>query len=191
MPHEMNHINVAAGIAAIVAVYLVQLMLSNRSGSEKAVACTISNIQYTSWSFVALQYCYGISNRTYMVFVTDKMICGAKVRGVLPAPIKITERWNDPFFYPRPEVVAKYSSVNIEAPQFKQIDSANFQILREDVDTLVFSADRKWGMGTVPYSGRLFINLNRGSKIELILLGTQDGLAIRDRLAQGGFGKPL
>jgi hypothetical protein len=37
-------------------------------------------------------------------------------------------------------------------------------------------------MGNVPYSGRIILHYRVGGSRELILLGTQDGPAIRDRL---------
>jgi len=176
-------------VAAVVAVYVVQSLRSNRSGSEKAIADSLANIQTAAWSFVAFQYCHVISNRTYMVFVTRKMLCGGVVRGVLPAPIKATERWRDPLFYPSPEIVAKYADIELESPQFRTMNRANFQIHSDEIDSIVFSADPKWGMATVPYSGRLFVKKKNGATIELILLGTQDGPSIRDRLVADGFGK--
>jgi hypothetical protein len=171
-----------------IAIYLVQILFSNRSGSEKTIASILLGVSGDAWSFVALQYCYGISNRTYMVFVTSKMLCGAKVRGLLAAPVIVSERWKDPLFYPRPEVVAKYADIPFDSDQFKQMNSANFQIRSEDVDSIEYSADPKWGMGTVPYSGRLFIRKKDGKKVELILLGNQIGSDIRDRLVACGYG---
>jgi hypothetical protein len=38
------------------------------------------------------------------------------------------------------------------------------------------------GHGEGAYSGRIFLHLNSGRSMELILLGKQDGLGIRDRL---------
>ena len=41
---------------------------------------------------------------------------------------------------------------------------------------------RKWGMGNVPHSGRLVIRLRSVQERELILLGQQDGEALKHRL---------
>ena len=149
----------------------------------------VANTRPAAWNFVALQYCYGILNRTYIVFVTDRMICGAHVRGVLPAPVHVTERWRDPFFYPRPSLVAKYEGIDLESPEFTTIRRANFQLSRDQVTSVEFSDEAKWGMGTVPYSGRLFLSLRDGSVTELILLGVQDGPGLQHRLVAAGFGK--
>jgi len=184
----MNIHTVVPVAASIGAVLAVQYLLSKRAGSEQAVKLALTEITSVGWSFVALQYCFGISNRTYLIWVTKEMICGAKVRGVLPSPTAMTERWQDPMFYPRPEIVSKYRDIDPESPQFKQMDSANFQIHIADVDSIVFNAKKKWGMGNVPSSGRLFIRLKDGSTIELVLLGAQDGPAIKNRLLADGFG---
>ena len=39
------------------------------------------------WSFVALEYYALVLNRTFKVFVTDQLLCGAIARGWLAAPI--------------------------------------------------------------------------------------------------------
>lgn len=177
--------------AGVIAFLLSQIILNNRAGSEKTVTTTLPliNTPAGTWNFVALQYCYGISNRSYIVFITNNMICGAKVRGPLAAPGVVTDRWQDPYFYPRPDAVIKYTGIALEAPRFKEMDTANFQLTLEDVDTVQYDSGRKWGMGTVPYSGRIILTLKNGKKMELILLGKQDGIAIRDRLVSDGFGK--
>jgi hypothetical protein len=184
----MNVFSPGPAVAAIVAVLAVQYLLSNRSGSEQTVKPALTDISSVGWNFVALQYCFGISNRTFLIFVTKEMICGAKVRGALPAPGVVTERWQDPLFYPRPKMVTRYLGIDTGSAAFKKMDSANFQIHKADVDAVIFNAEKKWGMGAVPYSGRIIIGLRDGSKIELILLGVQDGMAIKNRLLADGFG---
>src|ERR1041384_2923085 len=186
-----EQIGSAVGFVAIMALALIgfQALSSTPRGSEAEVKTLLAEMPASTWHFVALQYCYGILNRTYMVFVTRDMICGAKVRGLLAAPVHVTDRWHDPLFYVRPRLVARYGRVNLEGPEFASLNSANFQIRKGEVATVEFTAEPKWGMGTVPYPGRLYLTTADGIRRELILLGNQDGQAIRERLLTNGFGR--
>lgn len=62
------------------AIYGVQFVLTNKKGAEAATEADLANVIPPAWHFVALEYCYGMLNRTYIVFVSDAMICGACVR---------------------------------------------------------------------------------------------------------------
>ena len=167
----------------------LQLLLANKPGAEVEVKTLVVGASPPAWHFVALEYCYGILNRTYIVFVTERMICAAKVRGVLAAPVILTERWRDPYFYPRPRLVANCVAVDLESPTFLSLNGANFHLGHESIDRVEFSSDPKWGMGKVPYSGRLFLHLRDGRTKELILLGAQHGTQLKDRLLAAGFGR--
>jgi hypothetical protein len=178
-------------VAAVViaTLFTIQVLLSNRVGAEAEVRASLAAVSSARWYFVALEYYSGISNRTYVVLVTNDAICGAIARHILPAPIHVTDRWHDPLFYPRPALVAKYRELEAGSVEFLAKDRANFRLGREEVEGVDFTADAKWGMGKVPYSGRLLLSLRGGRRRELILLGTQDGLLLRDRLRGEGFGQ--
>jgi hypothetical protein len=172
------------GLAGTVALLgAVQRLLANKRGSEQRVEANIATTTPASWNFVAMEYCYGMLNRTYLVFVTPTMICGARVRGLMSAPMAISARHYNPNFYVRPRAIAKYSHMNIESAGFLNVSRANFQIARRDLERCEFTKQPKWGMGTLPYSGRLILHLRSGSARELILLGNQDGPQLQARLA--------
>ena len=130
----------------IVTLFAVQILLSNREGAEADVRASLATVASARWYFVALEYYSGISSRTYVVFVTERAICGAIARHVLPAPIHVTERWHDPFFFPRPALVAKYRNLDAGSPEFLAKDRANFRLGKDEVDGVEFTADAKWGM---------------------------------------------
>jgi hypothetical protein len=171
-------------VLAVVSVVLfgMQTVRANRRGTESDIKAQLASMVPPAWHFVALEYCYGMLNRTYVVFVADAMICGARVRGLLPAPLTVTERWFDPYFFPRPDIVKRYSGVDLTSPAFKRLSVANFQVPLNEVEDVRFSAEPKWGMGTVPYSGRIHLRQRDGTARELILLGKQDGPALVERL---------
>lgn len=176
------------GVVVTLALLALQSSQTNRAGSGEQVKAVIATVRPEAWHFVALEYCNAILNRTHVVFVTEHLMAGACVRGTLPAPMVVTERWHNPYFYPRPVLVAKYQHIHLESPEFIDTNRANFHLRREQVRDVEFTAEPKWGMGKVPYSGRLILSLEDGAKKELILLGTQNGPDLRDRLRAGGFG---
>ena len=167
----------------VVLLGAVQRLLANKRGSEQHIDDMIATTTPANWHFVAMEYCYGMLNRTYLVFVTPTMICGARVRGVMSAPMGITARHYNPYFYARPSAVAKYAHKNIQSADFLKLSRANFQIARRDLERCEFTQQPKWGMGTLPYSGRLILHLRDGSARELILLGRQDGPNLQAHLA--------
>ena len=134
------------------------------------------------WSFVVLEYYALILNRTYKVFVTNELLCGAIVRGWLASPIFPSEAWYDPDFYARAEILRRYENVEVSSEAFTRVNYWNFQLPRSALADVEFTTRPKWGMGNVPYSGRLFLHYREGGSRELILLGQQDGPTIRTRL---------
>ena len=126
-----------------------------------------------SWSFVAMQYYWVMLNRTFEVFVTDTKICAARVGGLIASPTFVDEKYKEPRFYVRPRLRARYDGVDPDSSEFLAIDSANFQISRAEIGDIELHKT-KWGMGAVPYSGRIVMSLRDGGKKELVLVGTQD-----------------
>jgi hypothetical protein len=180
----MEHIPLQLFVGAFVmaTLYGLQAVFRNRAGSEAEVAASLAEVPRALGWFVALEYFRGIDNRTFVVFFTKNAFCGAWVRGVVLAPMRVTPRWRDPLFYPRPSAVAKLRGLDVESPEFLQANRANFQIRREDVEAVEHTMEEKWGMGSVPYSGRLIVSLKGGRRRDFVLLGDQDGAALVERL---------
>ncbi len=139
------------------------------------------------FSFVALRYYAIILNRTFRIFVTDKYILGAKVGNLLASPGGILENieseWQDKEFYVNHQLDNKYSKINSESPKFLASDRANFRILKSDIKDVKYFPT-KWGMGNVPYSGRIIITTKNQKNIELILLGSQNYKSILKILSE-------
>jgi hypothetical protein len=60
---------------------------------------------------------------------------------------------------------------------------ANFRLPLSQIESVTYTDEKKWGMGGVPYSGRIIV-LASGKSLEFILLGKEDGVAVRDRLQE-------
>ena len=164
-----------AALASTAGTYAFQRLITNRRGSEISVTKRLDQIAEGTWTFVALQYYFGIMNRTYLVFVNKSLLCGAKVKGMISAPRAPDARWKDPHFYVSPEMASKYATMDLASAEFLSRCRANFRIARSEIRDVEFSQKPKWGMATVPYSGRIFLRMKGGESIELILLGNQDG----------------
>jgi hypothetical protein len=171
-----------AALASTAATYAFQRLITNRKGGELLVTKSLDQMADGIWTFVAMQYYFGILNRTYLLLVTESLVCGAKVKGVLSAPRAPDARWKDPLFYVSPDLANKYASMDVGSNEFLTCCRANFRIAKLEIRDVEFSQTPKWGMATVPYSGRIFLRMKSGKSIELILLGDQDGIRIRERL---------
>lgn len=147
--------------------------------------------QHVRFSFVAMEYWLLILNRTYKVFVTQEFVCGAKVRGAVPATwsrtgeVPIDGDLQSPECYIQAERLRKYDGVDVESRRFSSMSRANFQIHRDDLKRVRFNPKKKWGMGPYPHAGRIELHLRTGTVRELILLGDQDGRLIARRIQKG------
>jgi hypothetical protein len=171
-----------SALAATVGLSLFQRLTTNREGSEQVVALSLARRADGEWAFVAMQYYYGILKRTYLVFVTDRHIAGAKVKGGIASPRALDAKWKDPLFYVSPKLAEEYGGMDVASMEFLARCRANFRIDRSEIREVEFTDEPKWGMGAVPYSGRIFLRTRDGKSLELILLGDQDGPEICRRL---------
>jgi hypothetical protein len=135
-----------------------------------------------SWSFLAMQHYRLFLNLTYRVYVTEQSVCGARVAGLITSPQTKEEQWaQHPGLFANPALEIRYRDLDPESDQFLARDRANFRIGKVDM-LRVEEPAKKWGMGLVPYSGRLVLITRKGTRHELILLGEQDRHAIAQRL---------
>lgn len=156
-------------------------MLSEKSQAPESESPAISD---PHWSFIAMQYYALILNRTYKVWVTEKYICAGRVEHAIASPpsyLSVGPQWQNAQNYSEPEFEKKYSNIDITSDAFLKVDKANFRILREDITGITYFP-KKWGMGRVPYSGRLVLKTRNGNVYEFILLGKQNAEEIRQRL---------
>jgi hypothetical protein len=141
-----------------------------------------------------MEYYALVLNRTYKVFVTDQMLVGATVRGLVISPPVVTSSMLNQEFWVRTQTAKRYERIDLASVKLLQMHSANFQVHWNDIAQTEYRAGRKWGMGKLPHSGRLVLQLRDGRKRELILLGRQNGNTLKekfDHLMQASTGKLL
>lgn len=137
------------------------------------------------WSFVALESRAGVLQRIYKVYVGDRLLCGAVVRGpvLLPWWPRAAE-WSDPERWVSASRMKRYDGVNVTSPYFLRRARGNFHLSRARLTAAELS-EANGAAGGIPQSGRLRLSFLRGRTRDLLLLGTQDAAAIRDRLQLG------
>ena len=133
------------------------------------------------FEFIAMEYYAGISNRTFVVFVTDSLIWGGKVNGIIMAGLTFghtTKEIEDPYFYADPERLIHFQ--NLDPIKFPA--DIHFLYKRSEIKSITYTPKRKWGMGDVVHTGRLFLHFEKGGKREFILLGKPDISLIKKTL---------
>jgi hypothetical protein len=158
-------------------------MPENAASSNEENPVVEAALDAAPW-FAAMEYYALILNRTYKVFVTDRMLCGAKVGGLLSSPRVVPQQMFDQEFWVRTQAARIYDSLDVTSEKLLQADSANFQIGWNQIVRIEYRSGKKWGMGNVPYSGRLILQLQTGGSRELILVDKQDGDALKRTLDQ-------
>jgi hypothetical protein len=134
-----------------------------------------------SWGFVALEYYAFIANRVMAVLLTGRAAVVLQVGGMVAAPHDVTAEWYDPLSFVAPRFETRYAPFAAESDELLRLHRANRRIALTDITSINADTTAKWGMGTVPYSGRIFV-ATASQRYEFILLGNQDMSAIVEQL---------
>ena len=134
-----------------------------------------------TWGFVALEYYALILNRVMAVLFSSNDVVIVRVGGVVAAPQPVHDIHFKPLAYVTPGMADRYSSIAMESDELLEIDRANRKLPLSEVIGARFEHRRKWGMGTVPYSGIVYLQIG-ASEREFVLLGDQDGAEIASLL---------
>ena len=129
--------------------------------------------------FLAMEYYGFILNRSFVLFSFPEGLYGWKFRGLVSA-------WTPQFFLPL-QAVAEDTSLTPGTESFQQSmrQRGSFFIPRNEITSVDYDPTPKWGMGPVPHSGKIHVHLASGKSRELILLGNQNGEAVRSAISSG------
>jgi hypothetical protein len=129
--------------------------------------------------FLAMEYFLLILNRSFIVFTFPEGLYVSKFSGPVSS-------WT-PFFFVPFEKIANDPDIVPGSEDFKDVmkPSGGFFIPRAEIASVDYVPTRKWGMGPVPHSGKLYVRLTSGKSREFILLGSQDGEAVRAAVLSG------
>jgi hypothetical protein len=143
--------------------------------------------------FAAMELMPFYWNRFYSVFIADRMLCGAKARfgasniALNPRGVAFSIQF-DPKGYVSAATPALYSNMDATSPAFLTADPANFQIALSEISSIelkpseAVKAKAGIGLGGLRQSGALVISLKSGATRQLILLGDQDAVTLKQRL---------
>jgi hypothetical protein len=140
--------------------------------------------------FLAMEYYLLISNRSFEITITSSAVCGAFVRGAIagtPSGIMAAHISKDPTILVHPKRLARARAHEPGSPSYLSLHRLNFAISRSAISCLRYDPRPKWGMGTVPHTGRLHVDLIDGKSREFILLGQQDAAALVTAASHLGY----
>jgi len=135
------------------------------------------------WGFVGLEYYGLILNRVIAVLLSPRSLVILRADATVIAPHHLSEAWFEPTFYLTARILNRYSPMAMESDELLHIDRANRRMSLNDIATVQFEPKAKWGMGSVPHSGKIFIGTIERRE-EIILLGNQNGSQIQDRIVK-------
>jgi len=138
--------------------------------------------------FVAMQYYGLILNRTFLVLLTDNLVIGIKVNGLvsvesggnvitkeLANTMAIKGDLQNPYSYVKSKYIDGVQNCELSDASILKQNKSNFVIPRTDITNVYYDAKKKWGMGYYPHDGKVYIVTSDGKKKELIILGNQSG----------------
>ena len=136
------------------------------------------------WGFVALEYYALVLNRVWMLLITSNSFVAVNAGGPIAAPLVLSETWYDPLSYVSDRRMRRYEFLAAQSDDVLRVSRANWKCGLSELSDSSFQAAWKWGMGTVPYSGRLFVAAG-GRRHDFVLVGDQNGSEIENSLRSG------
>ena len=130
--------------------------------------------------FIAMEYCWLILNRTYMLLLDERYLVGAKVNGLVSAgndPLAIRGGLENPYSYVSERYIQELSAVDLLSNALLQVNPLNFKIKYTEIESVEYTPKKKWGMAHYPHDGRVFI-ASSGKRREFIIMGNQSGSEI-------------
>ncbi len=194
---KLEHLNAraAATIAVLAAISMAALsrrylatvadfLAGNSAMPPEVIAGDASNMGQSLPWFPAMKYYALILNRTYKVFIADGMLCGASVRGLVASPPTPLPNMDEQEYWVNTLSATLYERLDVTSSTFRKLSFTNFQIRGSEIQSVDYDPTKKWGMGNVPHSGKLNVRLRSGRRRELILLGQQDGNALKQKIME-------
>jgi hypothetical protein len=150
--------------------------------------------------FVAMQYCWLILNRTYLVILTNSSIIGVVANGLVAAKGRdaianyilkeqiVEGDLNNPFTYLSGKYLRKIENIDLDTGEILTKNRANFRLKYSDITDVRYDPKKKWGMGYYPHDGKVYLATATGKTIEFIILGNQSGELIQQNILSWKIG---
>jgi len=128
--------------------------------------------------FVAMEYFWGILNRTFLVFVAPEGLYGWKAFGPVTNGDKA-------YFEPLLEMLGDAELMRDRARMGKLAElRGGFYLERSRILSVAADEKGQWGMGGIAHTGHIRIVLKSGRPRQFILLGSQTPGEVRDRVVR-------
>lgn len=138
--------------------------------------------------FVAMQYYALILNRTFLVILTNDVLIGIKVNGLISIEsggnviakeisktMAVRGDLQNPYSYVKSKYIDEVQDCELLDGSILTHDKSNFIIKRADIKNAYYDPKKKWGMGYYPHDGKVYIETFDGKKKEFIISGNQSG----------------
>ena len=154
----------------------------------------ISEFEFTSDNhFIAMEYYWLILNRTFLVLILDSELIGIKVHGLIGVesnddlvnllPLAVDGDLQNPYSYISAKYIDRINDIDLRSNDFLKANSSNFILNRLDIIEATYDKSKKWGMGNYPHDGKIYVRTRDDKKREFIILGSQSGERIANKLS--------
>jgi hypothetical protein len=123
-----------------------------------------------------------MAGKTYKVFITDEMLCGARVGGSIDGE-SVPSKAGEPATWANTTQATLYERLDVTSPAFLALDAKNFHLRFRDITEVAYDPDKRWLQPDVPHSGRLLLTDAGGREYDLLLLGEIDAHALRHQIS--------
>jgi hypothetical protein len=156
----------------------------------------LANLNLTEKNcFVAMKYYFLILNRTYLIILGETSLIGIVWNGLISAEgggdevtrlitksLSVQGDLNNPFSYIKNDHISKVENLDLDGEDILLQNRANFKIRYDEITSVNYDPSKKWGMGYYPHDGKVYVKTSKGKKTEFIILGSQSGKSISDRI---------
>ena len=159
---------------------------SHATGTMKAITGEeerqLEQPKHRTFWFAAKEYYALALNRTFKVYVSDTMICGARIHGIFANPFSTIPELNYQRYWISSPSVKKYENINPESREFMALDKNNFQVPIKNISRIDYAYGNIWSLGKIPHSGAISIFVNSGKSRKLVLLAQQNGAELKSAI---------
>lgn len=178
---EVEDALLEAGTAAMLTFLMSVAFLAD---SRKAMAA-LADVPVDNYSrrqsvsvtfFAAMEYHTLILNRSFVVFCCPDALYGWKFRDSVDA--------SDPgYFYPVTTMLIN-NGVPSDLTAIRELANkkGGFIIPNSDIESVKYDPSSKWGMASIPHSGKLNLKLKNGKRRQFVLLGSVDGDELKEKI---------
>lgn len=150
---------------------------------------TLKDIELTADNhFVAMEYCYLVLNRTFLVIKKEGLLIGIQGNGLvtieggddfltelITSKMAVKGDLTNQYSYLKNKYLEKVANLNLIDGSLIEANKTNFLIKLSDIKSALYNPSKKFGMGYYPHDGRVTIETYDHKKREFIILGNQSG----------------